>query len=69
MLCAGYSGHPFGKEAHERGMDAPSLTACGEQETERRSRETKRANGKPELECEVVVCVDERGAVTSFYHT
>ncbi len=50
-------------------MDAPSLTACGEQETERRSRETKRANGKPELECEVVVCVDERGAVTSFYHT
>jgi len=41
--CAGYSDHPFEKEAHERGMSAPSLSTrvvCCEQKTRRRSRET-----------------------------
>jgi len=41
--CAGYLGHPLGKEAHDAVMPTPLSTrvVCGEQETGRSSRETE----------------------------
>ncbi len=61
--CAGYLGHPFGKEAHDKRMDATfplaSLRAVNRKQEEEALDQTRGANEAPEPTCEAAVCVEE----------
>ncbi len=65
-------GHPFGKEAHERGMSAPLShgVVCGDQETGRSSRETEPKEPTESQSSRVRRCCasQREGTVIVFYH-